>query len=59
MQTWDPSKLQSKVYIAPGPNTHTHIHTQIQWKLKFQEMIILLTVTFFDSFYTISFKFLF
>ena len=27
MQTWDPSKLQSKVYIAPGPNTHTHTHT--------------------------------
>ena len=29
MQTWDPSKLQSKVYIATGPNTHTHTHTHI------------------------------
>lgn len=57
MQTWNPSKLHSKVYIALGLNTHTY--TQIQQKLKFHETIILLTVTFFDSFYTISFKFLF
>ena len=63
VQTWNPSKLQSKVYIALGPNTHTHTHThthtQIQQKLKFHQTIILLTVTFFDSFYTISFTFLF
>lgn len=37
LQTWDPSKLQSKVYVAPGPNTHTYTHRYSgNWSFKKQ-----------------------